>query len=664
MPLGVVTSAAHVVQALQLVADNCVARIAQIDASQDTQSALDSLSSVVACVSKSCQSVCIGLSLLTAVRAVESLVLIELAASSSKLDAQEKAKQEAAAKKEEERKRKAAEHASKSKPTQPSKPIEDMTDAERAKWQKAEEKRAAKAKKAAEKAAKKAAKSGGVAGLNLGSGCTKLRTFVRNAGGVSLLPSVFRPVFGQFLGEQLLSAANQFRKPKIAKGTRDFKPDQQIIRHAAFSKITSVFQRHGAVGIDTPVFELRETLMGKYGEDSKLIYDLADQGGEQLSLRYDLTVPFARYVAMNPGNIKRYHIARVYRRDRPAIERGRFREFYQCDYDVAGDYGRMIPDSEVLCVLTDILSSLDIGLYEVKINHRKLLDAMMFVCGVPESKFRPICSAIDKLDKKSWADVKHEMCVDKGLAPEAADKIGEYVKLAGHPNEMLAKLKALPQLMQNKDAAEAVADMDLLFRYLTCFGCVDRFSFDLSLARGLDYYTGVIYEAVLVDNEYGVGSIAAGGRYDTLVGIFSAKNVPCVGVSVGIERVFAIMQKNAEKRAKASGAKLRENNTQVLVVSIGPNLLEERMKLCRDLWDAGVNAEFIYQEKPSSKSQMAVADEKQIPFVVIIGEQEVKDGVVQLKELATRKQEEIKRDEIASHLARLCPPAQTGSTTF
>ena len=172
------------------------------------------------------------------------------------------------------------------------------------------------------------------------------------------------------------------------------------IRKKAFNIISSVFRRHGAVEIDTPVFELKETLTGKYGEDSKLIYDLQDQGGELLALRYDLTVPFARYLAMkNVQNIKRFHIAKVYRRDNPAMNKGRFREFYQCDFDIAGKYGLMIPDAEVLAVLNEILTELDIGKFTIKVNSRKLLDAMVELSGAPKEKFKQICSAIDKLDK-------------------------------------------------------------------------------------------------------------------------------------------------------------------------------------------------------------------------------------------------------------------------
>lgn len=193
------------------------------------------------------------------------------------------------------------------------------------------------------------------------------------------------------------------------------------VREKVFDVIIRCFKRHGAEVIDTPVFELKETLTGKYGEDSKLIYDLKDQGGELLSLRYDLTVPFARYLAMNKlTNIKRYHIAKVYRRDNPAMTRGRYREFYQCDFDIAGNFDPMIPDAECLKIMCEILSSLQIGDFLVKVNDRRILDGMFAICGVSDSKFRTICSSVDKLDKVSWEEVKNEMVGEKGLAPEVA----------------------------------------------------------------------------------------------------------------------------------------------------------------------------------------------------------------------------------------------------
>ena len=200
------------------------------------------------------------------------------------------------------------------------------------------------------------------------------------------------------------------RRPKCAKGTRDMTPLQMAIREKAFNIIRSIFKKHGASEIDTPVFELKETLTGKYGEDSKLIYDLEDQGGEILALRYDLTVPFARFMAEKGlPSIKRFHIAKVYRRDQPQMSKGRYREFYQCDFDIAGTYSLMLPDAEVLAVVCEILTSLEIGNFKLKLNHRKFLDAMIELAGCEKRKFKSICSSIDKLDKEPWEKVRIEL---------------------------------------------------------------------------------------------------------------------------------------------------------------------------------------------------------------------------------------------------------------
>lgn len=344
--------------------------------------------------------------------------------------------------------------------------------------------------------------------------------------------------------ESLLSGGMQ-RKPKVPKGTRDYLPEQMAIRDEAFTIIRRVFKRHGAVEIDTPVFELKETLTGKYGEDSKLIYDLADQGGERLALRYDLTVPFARFLAVNAvGNIKRFHIGKVYRRDQPALSRGRYREFYQCDFDIAGVYGRMVPDSECLAVACEILDALPIGDFGIKLNHRRLLDAILDICGVPAEKFRTICSAVDKLDKEPWEEVRREMVEDKGLSGDVADRIGEFVVLKGKPWDMYNSLMTEKKFGDHKGALDAMEDMKILFEYLDAMDKLKFISFDLSLARGLDYYTGVIYEAVCMNGNTQVGSIGGGGRYDYLVSMFqeAGKVTPTVGVSVGIERVFTLME--------------------------------------------------------------------------------------------------------------------------
>ncbi|NXX85836.1 SYHC protein, partial [Urocolius indicus] len=291
-----------------------------------------------------------------------------------------------------------------------------------------------------------------------------------------------------------------------------------------------------------------------------------------------------------------------------------------------------------------------------QVNDRRILDGMFSVCGVPDSKFRTICSSVDKLDKMPWEEVRSEMVGEKGLSPEAADHIGEYVQLHGGL-ELVERLLQDPKLCQSQQAKEGLGDMRLLFEYLRLFGIGGQVSFDLSLARGLDYYTGVIFEAVLLQQEKGpgeeaagVGSVAGGGRYDGLVGMFDPKGrrVPCVGLSVGIERIFSIL----EARLEASEEKIRTTETQVLVASAQKKLLEERLKLVSELWDAGIKAEVLYKKNPKLLSQLQYCEDTGIPLVAIVGEQELKDGVVKLRVVASREEVNVSRESLVEEIKR------------
>ncbi|KFQ48968.1 Histidine--tRNA ligase, cytoplasmic, partial [Nestor notabilis] len=344
-----------------------------------------------------------------------------------------------------------------------------------------------------------------------------------------------------------------------------------------------------------PLAYLQETLMGKYGEEAKLIYELQDQGGELLALRYDLTVPFARYLAMNKiTNMKRYHIAKVYRRDNPATTRGRYREFYQCDFDIAGQFDPMIPAPECLKIVHEILSDLQLGDFLIKVNDRRILNGVFAVCGIPESKFITTCCTVDKLDKVPWEEVRSEMVGEKGLSPEAADHVGEYVQLHGEHC--------------------GVEPLALLFQ------------------EGL----GMNVAGQAPEVPVRVGSVAGGGRYDGLVGMFDPKGrkVPCVGVSIGIERIFSIL----EQRMKASGEKVRTTETQVLVATPHKHLLAARLKLISELWGAGIKAEMLYKKDPKLLKQLQYCEDTGIPLAAIVGEQELTDGVVKLRDVATRKE--------------------------
>ena len=299
----------------------------------------------------------------------------------------------------------------------------------------------------------------------------------------------------------------------------------------------------------------------------------------------------------------------------------------------------MVPDSEALKLLTEILDELKVGNYKVKINHRKLLDGMFAYCGVPEDKFRTICSSVDKLDKTPWEEVKKEMVEVKGLPVEVADKIQQFVVLNGQPLKLYEQIVKEGNLIKNESAKQALEELRTLFEYLDCYGVLDNFLFDLSLARGLDYYTGVIYEGILVDG-HNVGSIAGGGRYDNLIGIFGG-NIPAVGFSVGVERVFTILEEKAKKDPNT-----RVTETDVMVASIDKGLLKERMKIVGELWKAGIKAEFLHKENPKLSSQLSDAEQKKIPFAIIIGKSEVESNTVLLKKLSTREQESITRDKL------------------
>lgn len=339
-------------------------------------------------------------------------------------------------------------------------------------------------------------------------------------------------------------------------------------------------------------------------------------------------------------SIKRYHIAKVYRRDQPAMTKGRMREFYQCDFDIAGVYDAMVPDAEILRLICEVFDALGwSGTYTIKLNHRKILDGIFQVCGVPEDKIRPISSAVDKLDKVPWADVRKEMTEEKGLAEDVADRIGEWVVLKGQ-RDLLDKLRADPKMAENEFMKQGFADLDLLFTYLEAFKSLGNVSFDLSLARGLDYYTGVIYEVVTEgsapeqtpsaeavgaapppkpkkksksankddddrsgDPTIGVGSVAAGGRYDNLVGMFSGKaQIPCVGISFGVDRIFSITK--ARLAADKSAEQVRGNEVDVYVMAFGgkgfTGLLKERMSVCATLWEAGIKVCLIPFYVPST----------------------------------------------------------------
>ncbi|TVY13880.1 Mitochondrial histidine--tRNA ligase [Lachnellula arida] len=437
---------------------------------------------------------------------------------------------------------------------------------------------------------------------------------------------------------------------KTPKGTRDWFGSDLLLRDHILQTASNIFKLHGGTPLDTPAFELKAILAEKYGEDTRLMYDLADQGGELCSLRFDLTVPFARWLAMNnESQLKRYQIAKVYRRDQPSVAQGRLREFYQCDFDIAGVYDAMIADAEVLRVVVEVFEALGMGI-TIKVNHRRVLDGLFEVAGVPGEKIRSVSSAVDKLDKVAWAGVRREIVDEKGVSDEVADRVGEYVRRSGEMREMVRFLKSEPELCGNENIGAGIIDMELLVSYLEVYGVADKVSFDLSLARGLDYYTGLIFEVVNQppgsntavigkESESQVGSIAAGGRYDNLVGMYTRNPMPCVGISFGVDRIFTLL--NA-----LQGEKMLPGVDVYIIALSGKDvngLLLERMSVARELWSAGISAEFTAKVKPRREKQSK--ESKNSRLSITLAPDEWAAGQVRLKDLRDDDTLQDKKDQ-------------------
>lgn len=463
------------------------------------------------------------------------------------------------------------------------------------------------------------------------------------------------------------------------KGMRDLIPFQMRIRERSMGIIRGVFKKHGAVEIETPAMERREVLVKQYGQDSeKLIYDIKEYGlsgtKEHLCMRYDLTIPLCRYCVQHKiANIKRMQTAPVWRRDQP--QAGRFRQFYQCDFDVIGNYEmpRFI-DAECLVIIKEILTDLDIGSFIIKVNNRKILNGLIALAAIPPESFKKTCSVIDELDKISWADAKLKLS-ERGISPSSIATLEFYVNLRGPPFSVVEKLKKDSNFMAQKEAVEGLSELEQVFGFTQIMGALDVVSFDLSMARGLDYYTGMILEGFLTgssvkkqypekkqedesaEDEPGVGAICGGGRYDKLVGDIKHRfagggerkpsdDLNAVGFSIGIERIFSILEKKAKQKQDT-----RENDTTVFIASIGksPAVIQERLAIAAQLWKAGIATEFSYQENPKPQTQTQYAMEHRIPFIVFIGGEELKGNYVTLRQLdyavVNGKHEEAKEKE-------------------
>lgn len=425
---------------------------------------------------------------------------------------------------------------------------------------------------------------------------------------------------------------------RTPKGTIDYGPKESKIYEQMISTVTKIFKKHGACSIETPTFELKQILTNKYGDDSKLIFDLKDQGGDICALRYDLTVPFARYMAQNNiQKIKRYQIGKVFRRDQPAITKGRFREFIQCDFDIAGKYLPMTTDAECLKIAYECLSSFEFGMFTIKINNRKILGAILTLSGLNKELHNTVCSTIDKLDKLSIEEIRKEL-VSKGCDNKGIEIIEKYVKYKGGV-KMLEELKNDP-IYEIEEGKTGIDELLQLNDYLQIFK-INNISYELNLARGTDYYTGIIFEAVFKD--YSVGAVLGGGRYDNLVNDFIIENggkgieVPCIGFSVGVARIYAILSEKMKE--------IKESEVMVFVGASGGSFLEERMYILNELWNANISAETLYIGNMNFRKQATFCSKNKIPFFLIIGEEEIKNNYVQLCD-ENNERVSISRDEM------------------
>ena len=444
------------------------------------------------------------------------------------------------------------------------------------------------------------------------------------------------------------------QKPSIPKGTRDFSPAEMMRRTYIFDTIKSVFRTYGFAPLETPAMENLSTLLGKYGDEGdKLLFkilnsgdyasNLSDEQVRQASqicekgLRYDLTVPFARYVVQHQGEIafpfKRYQVQPVWRADRP--QKGRYREFYQCDVDVIGSRS-LLNEVELISIVERVFAKLNINV-TLKMNNRKILYGIAESIGHAD-KMMDITVAIDKLEKIGLDNVKAELA-ERGLEQEAIDKLQPILELAGSNAEKLSKLREV--IGGSETGVKGIDEMDEIFGYVEQLGISLPIELDLSLARGLNYYTGAIFEVKAMD--YAIGSICGGGRYDDLTGIFGLPDTSGVGISFGADRIYDVMV----------GLNLfpEEVNftTKVMFVNLGAEEQLASMQIIRLLRDNGVAAE-IYPEPAKMKKQMEYANRRMIPYVVIIGGNELQEGKATIKNMISGEQSSVAFGEVCAVL--------------
>lgn len=445
-------------------------------------------------------------------------------------------------------------------------------------------------------------------------------------------------------------------KPGIPKGTRDFSPVEMAKRNYIFDTIRKVFHLYGFQQIETPSMENLSTLMGKYGEEGdKLLFKIQNSGdyfsgltNEELlsrnaaklaskfcekGLRYDLTVPFARYVVMHREELtfpfKRFQIQPVWRADRP--QKGRYREFYQCDADVVGS-NSLLNEVELVQMIDTVFTQFGIRV-AIKINNRKILSGIAEIIGEAD-KIVDITVAIDKLDKIGLDNVNAELA-SKGIPQEAIDKLQPIIQLSGTNEEKLDTLKQV--LAASQTGMKGIEESEFILKTLAGLNIRSEVELDLTLARGLNYYTGAIFEVKALDVQ--IGSISGGGRYDNLTGVFGMEGVSGVGISFGADRIYDVLNQLDLYPKDASAG------TQVLFVNFGEAETAYVLPILAKVRAAGISAE-IYPDSAKMKKQMSYANAKAVPFVAIVGENEMQEGKVTLKNMATGEQALITPDEL------------------
>ena len=444
------------------------------------------------------------------------------------------------------------------------------------------------------------------------------------------------------------------QKPSIPKGTRDFSPAEMMRRQYIFNTISSVFRTYGFAPLETPAMENLSTLLGKYGDEGdKLLFKILNSGdyaagldAEALrsaskicekGLRYDLTVPFARYVVQHQGEIafpfKRYQIQPVWRADRP--QKGRYREFYQCDVDVIGSRS-LLNEVELIGIVEEVFKRLGIGV-TLKINNRKILYGIAEIMGHSD-KMVDITVAIDKLEKIGMENVKAELR-ERGIEDEAITKLQPILELKGSTAEKITTLRKL--LLSSPMGLLGIHEISSVFDYVERQGIALPIELDLSLDRGLNYYTGAIFEVKA--NDFAIGSICGGGRYDNLTGIFGMPDVSGVGISFGADRIYDVMVGLNLFPSEVDFA------TKALFVNLGTEEETGALTALRAVRNAGISAE-IYPDAGKMKKQMEYANRRNIPYVVIIGGNEIAEGRATVKDMRSGEQSSVPLDNIAQVL--------------